>query len=223
MQGRAALAFAVGGLLLAQPSAASIMLAGSTAIRGSFDGFVTGPPKRGHCNPCSPPATLTGWAVDPSLPGGGVPAVTVAFTIDSAPVSPPLTVVANQPRPDLVKAGLAPNPNHGFVLVLPAAVARSVSGSLLASPRCHTTRPTPSRQTHPATQDLRSCAVKKRYAHAPTDSTLPFTARMANPKRGPAAHWLWGWRWRLVDTGVRGGGCGADAVAATTPNLEPYN
>ena len=146
MQGEtAAFAFAVVGLLLARPSAASIMLAGSTAIRGSFDGFVTGPPSHGHCNPCSPPSTLTGWAVDPLLPGGGVPAVTVAFTIDGAPASPPLTVVANQPRPDLVRAGLAPNPDHGFVLVLPAAVARSVSGSPFASPRCHAARPAPSR------------------------------------------------------------------------------
>ena len=98
--------------------------AGTSAIRGSLDGFVAGAPNRGHCDPCAQggQTILTGWAVDPSLAGGGLPPVTVKFSIDGQP--PTLTALADFPRPDLVKAGVAPNANHGFQFTLPAAEAQ---------------------------------------------------------------------------------------------------
>ena len=47
--------------------------------------------------------------------------MSVTFSIDGKPGG---TVVANLPRPDLVEAGLAPNPDHGFTFQLPAATVR---------------------------------------------------------------------------------------------------
>ena len=97
-----------------------------SGMRGSFDGFDAGNPNQGHCDPCAAggQTTLTGWAVNPTLKGGGLPPVTVAFSIDGKP--PTLTVLANTPRPDLVKAHVAPNPDHGFELRLPPAVVASL-------------------------------------------------------------------------------------------------
>ena len=56
-----------------------LLAAAASAVRGSFDGFPQGPPNAGHCDPCFAPSTqvlqLTGWALDTSLAGGGVPPV----------------------------------------------------------------------------------------------------------------------------------------------------
>ena len=38
------------------------------------------------------------------------------------------SVLANHPRPDLVEAGVAPNPDHGFTLLLPPAAAATLMG-----------------------------------------------------------------------------------------------
>eukprot|EP00946_MAST-07B_sp_MAST-7B-sp1_P001728 g1728.t1 len=61
-------------------------------------------------------ATVRGWAVDSALPKRGwAPVVVVAF-VDGEAVS---STVADQSRPDLVSAGVAPNPEHGFSLTIP--------------------------------------------------------------------------------------------------------
>jgi hypothetical protein len=126
----------------------SLLAAAASAVRGSFDGFPQGPPNAGHCDPCFAPSTqvlqLTGWALDTSLAGGGVPPVRVAIAIDGKPV---LNVTADLPRPDLVKAHIAPNPDHGFLVTVPPELASSLrtgrhtitataEGTALASP-CH--------------------------------------------------------------------------------------
>jgi len=56
---------------------------------------------------------MQGWVVDPTMAGGGVPPVNVTLTLDRAEV-PAIEVVANIDRPDIVKAHMAPNPEHGF-------------------------------------------------------------------------------------------------------------
>lgn len=96
----------------------------AASIRGALDGFVS---PASPTNKCEPNCQLTGfqvagWAVDPSLAGGGVAPIMVEIQIDDATVA---SVLANQPRPDLVPAKVAPNPNHGFRVSLPAsAVAK---------------------------------------------------------------------------------------------------
>jgi hypothetical protein len=69
--------------------------------------------------------SVRGWAVDPLLPRGGWGPATVVVSVDFAAAA---AAVALLPRPDLVKAGVAPNPDHGFELVLPAAVAKVLTG-----------------------------------------------------------------------------------------------
>ena len=64
--------------------------------------------------------SLSGWAVDTALPRGGWDPVTVTAFVDEAPVA---AALASESRPDLVKAGVAPNPLHGFHVALPAAAA----------------------------------------------------------------------------------------------------
>ena len=68
-------------------------------------------------------AAVTGWVVDSLLPKMGIAPVTVVVSVDGTAVS---SVLANEPRPDLVEAGVAPNPEHGFTLVLPAAAAATL-------------------------------------------------------------------------------------------------
>ena len=65
--------------------------------------------------------SVVGWVVDTSLPGGGVAAVRVDVTVDVVNVG---SFVASVPRPDLVKAKVAPNPDHGFDATLPNDVAK---------------------------------------------------------------------------------------------------
>ena len=63
---------------------------------------------------------LRGWAVDSALAGRGVAPVTVAISVDGVPVA---SALANEPRPDLISAGVAPNADHGFTVVLAEAAA----------------------------------------------------------------------------------------------------
>lgn len=62
---------------------------------------------------------LKGWAVDHNLPGDGLAPVEIRITVDLAPCC---STMANISRPDLVKAHVAPNPEHGFELSLPANI-----------------------------------------------------------------------------------------------------
>jgi len=72
---------------------------------------------------------VAGWALDTSLPGGGVPPVTVQITVDLKVVA---QVTADGYRPDLVTAGIAPNAYHGFSVALPSeAVAALQKGAHL--------------------------------------------------------------------------------------------
>eukprot|EP00730_Choanoeca_flexa_P006540 TRINITY_DN12170_c0_g1_i12.p3 TRINITY_DN12170_c0_g1~~TRINITY_DN12170_c0_g1_i12.p3 ORF type:complete len:157 (+),score=34.56 TRINITY_DN12170_c0_g1_i12:1911-2381(+) len=61
--------------------------------------------------------TVYGWALDTGMQGGGLPPVMVRITVDLKPVA---TVLASDSRPDLVKAGVAPNAEHGFTVQLPS-------------------------------------------------------------------------------------------------------
>lgn len=62
--------------------------------------------------------TVFGWVVDPLLPGNGTAPVPVRVTVDGVAV---IDAVADVSRSDLVKAGVAPNPQHGLAVTLPAA------------------------------------------------------------------------------------------------------
>jgi len=90
-------------------------------IRGSLDGINGARP---HCSPLceSPPGPITagGWAVDYRLDGGRTP-VNVSISVDGTIVA---TALADKPRPDLVPGHVAPDPNHGFSIKLPPAVAK---------------------------------------------------------------------------------------------------
>lgn len=86
--------------------------------RGSFDSLV------GGTSPTQP-VVAAGWAVDPSLSGNGVPPVTVRLVVAGKEVA---SVTANNPRPDLVKAKVAPNPEHGFSVTLNATILATLKG-----------------------------------------------------------------------------------------------
>ena len=64
--------------------------------------------------------TVSGWIVDTLLPKMGMSPATAVVSVDGQAVA---SVLANIPRPDLVKAGVAPNPEHGFSLELPLFAA----------------------------------------------------------------------------------------------------
>ena len=71
-------------------------------------------------------ARLRGWCVDGALPGRGLRPVSVEVSVDALPVAAALADVA---RADLVPAGVAPNPEHGFTVVLPAKAAAALRGA----------------------------------------------------------------------------------------------
>jgi hypothetical protein len=85
--------------------------------------------------------SVYGWVVDPLLANNGTPPVKVRVSIDGTPV---LDTVADVPRGDLVDAGVAPNPQHGLGVTLPAAAFATLQHgthhvSLMASnaaPQC---------------------------------------------------------------------------------------
>lgn len=58
----------------------------------------------------------------------GLQPLTVSVTVDGELA---MTVVANVSRPDLVSAGVAPSPNHGFVADLPSKLCTKVSHPLI--------------------------------------------------------------------------------------------
>lgn len=83
-----------------------------SVLRSSLDGIVY--------SAAAKTVTAVGWVVNPTLAGGGVPPVSVRVVAqigDAAPIT--VTALANQPRPDLVKAKMAPNPDHGFSVSIP--------------------------------------------------------------------------------------------------------
>ena len=90
-------------------------------LGGSFDTVSVTPSSSSQ----AATAVVTGWAVDGALPGGGVPPVTVRITVNRTRAA---VVSATVPRPDVVKAGDAPNPDHGFSLQLPSGVAAALAG-----------------------------------------------------------------------------------------------
>jgi hypothetical protein len=92
------------------------------AIRGSLDNIV---PRAGsRCQPeCGSAAlSVSGWAVDPQLDGGRSP-VNVSVLLDGKVIA---VGTADLPRPDLVKAGVAPDPKHGFVILLPGQAVQQL-------------------------------------------------------------------------------------------------
>jgi hypothetical protein len=66
--------------------------------------------------------TLNGWCVD-TLAAKGVAPVTIVISVDGAAV---MSLLANEPRPDLVTAGVAPSPLHGFTASLPVTAAATL-------------------------------------------------------------------------------------------------
>ena len=66
---------------------------------------------------------VSGWAVDPLLPQGGKSPITIVISVDGVAA---VSVLANHPRHDLVAAGVATNPEHGFSTVLPAQAAHTL-------------------------------------------------------------------------------------------------
>ena len=69
---------------------------------------------------------VRGWAVDSALAGRGIAPVTVVVSVDGVPVA---STLANEPRPDLVTAGVAPNAEHGFSATLTEAAAAPLLGA----------------------------------------------------------------------------------------------
>ena len=63
---------------------------------------------------------VQGWAVDHAGPGGGRTPIAVGVAVDGKIV---YSALANTNRPGLVKAGVAPDPDHGFVATISAGVA----------------------------------------------------------------------------------------------------
>lgn len=75
-----------------------------------------------------PPAVeLHGWAWSDAAAMAGLQPLTVSVTVDGEVA---LTALANVSRPDLVSAGVAPSPNHGFVADLPSELCTKVSHPL---------------------------------------------------------------------------------------------
>lgn len=64
--------------------------------------------------------SVAGWAVDRDSPGNGRTPLSVGIAIDDNIV---YVVTANVSRPDLVKSGVAPDPNHGIQSTLPSSIA----------------------------------------------------------------------------------------------------
>ena len=70
--------------------------------------------------------TVSGWAVDTALPRDGWGPVVVVILVDGEAVG---STLASADRPDLVKAGVAPNPNHGFSFLIPDRAVRVLMGN----------------------------------------------------------------------------------------------
>jgi len=72
--------------------------------------------------------SVSGWAVDSALRQRGWDPVPVAFRVDGVLVA---TSLANEARPDLIVARVAPNADHGFRTLL----SKNISGILLDGDR----------------------------------------------------------------------------------------
>ena len=70
-----------------------------------------------------------GWAWSDAAAMAGLQPLTVSVTVDGELA---MTAVANISRPDLVSAGVAPSPNHGFVADLPSELCTKVSHPLIS-------------------------------------------------------------------------------------------
>jgi hypothetical protein len=82
-------------------------------LRSVFDGLKAGAgEKEFH---------ITGWVVDPNLAGGGIPPVNITLEVDLSWDG--VVYVASVSRPDLVKAKVAPNADHGIDLTLTGDIA----------------------------------------------------------------------------------------------------
>ena len=83
-----------------------------------------------------------GWAMNPTLPGGGIPPVQVKLVVrvgDALPYT--VTTLANLSRPDLVKAGIVPNPFHGFSVKI--ALQPALTAALTAAATSSSSAPPP--------------------------------------------------------------------------------
>jgi hypothetical protein len=83
-------------------------------LEGNLDGFEAGD------------ATISGWVVDTALPKNGWAPVAVVASVDGEAVA---STLADESRPDLVKAGVAPNAEHGFHVAIPKSAASRLQGS----------------------------------------------------------------------------------------------
>eukprot|EP00038_Savillea_parva_P011208 m.195897 g.195897 ORF g.195897 m.195897 type:complete len:659 (-) comp19652_c0_seq1:128-2104(-) len=83
-------------------------------MRGFFEGVAVTSPTD---------VAVRGWVVDPLLPNNGSGPVNVRVEVDGVKV---MDAVANESRPDVVKAGEAPNPYHGYDVRLPTAAATAL-------------------------------------------------------------------------------------------------
>jgi hypothetical protein len=79
---------------------------GNGAAAGRLDGV--------RLDATGAPAVVSGWVVDTAYAGGWSP-VPVVVRVDDEPVT---AALANEPRPDLPAAGVAPNAEHGFEALL---------------------------------------------------------------------------------------------------------
>lgn len=87
-----------------------VKAAGASCVGGKMKGDF----ERIAINPGTGTVAVEGWVVDPLLGNGTAPS-NVSVWIDGTPAA---YAVANVYREDLVKAGVAPNPNHGFDILL---------------------------------------------------------------------------------------------------------
>ena len=140
-----------------------------SGMRGDFERVVV--------NASSGAVSVLGWVVDPLLRGSGVPPVAVRVLIDGVAAA---TAVADVFRPDLVKAGVAPNPQHGFAVLLDAAATtllqhgthRLAVAATSAAPGCG-----PFSWRPPGPILSAGCVCDGKLCACPAGSTEPVTVR----------------------------------------------
>ena len=104
------------GLGRMAPGAGKVGPAGHAvgALNGRLDAVTVGP---------SGVVTVSGWAVDTLGKGAGTAPVTVLVSVDYTPIAASLAVGY---RPDLPKAGVAPDAYHGFAIELPENASKQL-------------------------------------------------------------------------------------------------
>ena len=103
------------GLGRMAPNAATVGPAGS--IVGALNGKLESVKENGE------EVIVSGWAVDTLADGAGVSPVTILASVDYKQV---FAALAMGNRPDLPKAGVAPDPYHGFSFALPQAASKEL-------------------------------------------------------------------------------------------------